>query len=93
MTVFYTIAAGFLLLNVLAGRVRVYLGPTSADRMLLAQIFGTTGVAILLLLSQALPAAALVDVPLALGLLAAVSIVAFVMRVPQGEGREEVDGE
>jgi multicomponent Na+:H+ antiporter subunit F len=82
---FFTIVAGFLLVNIAAGLVRVYLGPTPADRMLSAQLFGTTGVAILLLLSQALSTPALVDAALVLGLLAAVAVVAFVMRVPQSE--------
>ncbi|MGI8649703.1 MAG: monovalent cation/H+ antiporter complex subunit F [Rubrobacter sp.] len=82
MTVFYTAVAAFLLINILAGLVRVYLGPTPADRMLSAQLFGTTGVAMLLLLSMALSVPALVDVALVLGLLSAVATVAFVVRVP-----------
>ncbi|AHY46268.1 Multisubunit Na+/H+ antiporter MnhF subunit [Rubrobacter radiotolerans] len=94
MTLFYTFIAVFLLASILAGLVRVFLGPTPADRMLSAQLFGTTGVAILLLLALALGSPALVDVALALGLLAAVATVAFVLRVPQGrvgsgEDREE----
>jgi hypothetical protein len=44
----------FLLLNVVAGLVRIARGPTPADRIVAAQLFGTTGVAILLLLAQAL---------------------------------------
>lgn len=89
MNVFFTIVAGFLLLNIAAGLVRVYRGPTSADRMLSAQLFGTTGVAILLLLSQSLSTPALVDGALVLGLLAAVAVVAFVTRIPQSGGDEE----
>jgi multicomponent Na+:H+ antiporter subunit F len=89
MSVFFTIVAGFLLLNIAAGLVRVYRGPTSADRMLSAQLFGTTGVAILLLFSQILSTPALVDAALVLGLLAAVAVVAFVARVPQTGGDEE----
>lgn len=89
MNVFFTIVAGFLLLNIAAGLVRVYRGPTSADRMLSAQLFGTTGVAILLLLSQSLSTPALVDGALVLGLLAAVAVVAFVTRIPQSGGDDE----
>lgn len=37
-----------------AGLVRIARGPTPADRMLAAQLFGTTGVAVLLLLAQGL---------------------------------------
>ncbi|MBZ5715676.1 monovalent cation/H+ antiporter complex subunit F [Nannocystis pusilla] len=69
-----------LLLTLVAGLVRVLRGPTPADRMLAAQLFGTTGVAILLLLEEALEAAALIDVALVVALLAAVALVAFVRR-------------
>ena len=70
--------AAFLLLNLGAGMWRVLRGPTSADRMLAAQLFGTTAVAILLLLAEASGAAALRDVALVFALLAAVTAVAFV---------------
>lgn len=73
-------AALFLLLNVIAGLVRIARGPTTADRMLAAQLFGTTGVATLLLLDAALDARALRDVALVFALLAAVLSVAFVKR-------------
>jgi multicomponent Na+:H+ antiporter subunit F len=69
--------AFFLLLNILAGLWRVLQGPTPADSMLAAQLFGTTGVAILLLLAPTL-GAALRDVALVFALLAAVATVAFV---------------
>ncbi len=76
----YLGVSAFLLLNVLAGLIRVLRGPTPADRMLSAQLFGTTGVATLLLLAQALSAPALRDVALVLALLSAVAMVAFVRR-------------
>ena len=41
--------AFFLLLNIAAGLLRIVRGPTRVDRMLAAQLFGTTGVAVLLL--------------------------------------------
>jgi multicomponent Na+:H+ antiporter subunit F len=72
--------AVFLLLNVMAGMIRVARGPTAADRMLAAQLFGTTGVAILLVLADALDARALRDVALVFALLAAVLTVTFVKR-------------
>ncbi len=74
------ILALFLLLNLSAGMWRVLHGPTAADRMLAAQLFGTTAVAMLLLLAQACGSAALRDVALVLALLAAVTAVAFVRR-------------
>ncbi len=49
----YLALALFLLLNLAAGMWRVMYGPSAADRMLAAQLFGTTAVAILLLLAQA----------------------------------------
>jgi multicomponent Na+:H+ antiporter subunit F len=70
----------FLLLTVSAGLVRVARGPTPADRMLAAQLFGTTGAALLLLLAAVLDARALRDVALVFALLAAVLAVAFVKR-------------
>jgi multicomponent Na+:H+ antiporter subunit F len=80
MSAFLTGVALFLLLNVAAGLIRVVRGPTQADRMLAAQLFGTTGVAIVLLLSQATGEPALRDVALIFALLAVVISVAFVKR-------------
>jgi multicomponent Na+:H+ antiporter subunit F len=48
--------------------------------MLAAMLFGTTGVAILLALAEALAAPALRDVALVFSVLAAVNVVAFVRR-------------
>lgn len=69
-----------LLASMIAGLVRVMRGPTPSDRMLAAQLMGTTGVAILLLLSEATSRPALVDVALVFALLAAVTGIAFVQR-------------
>jgi multicomponent Na+:H+ antiporter subunit F len=80
----------FLLANLGAGLIRVGLGPTPADRMVASQLFGTTGVAILLVLSRAMDAPVLADVALVFALLAVVVAVAFVkrgwVRVAEGEG-------
>jgi multicomponent Na+:H+ antiporter subunit F len=72
--------AAFLLLNIFAGTIRLVLGPTATDRILVVQLFGTTGVAILVLLSAALGEPALINVALIFSLLAVVAIVAFVRR-------------
>lgn len=80
MTPLYLALALFLLLTLAAGLWRVLHGPTPADRMLAAQLFGTTAVAILLLLAQVLGNIALRDVALVFALLAAVTAVAFVRR-------------
>jgi multicomponent Na+:H+ antiporter subunit F len=81
MTEFYLGLALFLLLMIAAGLLRILRGPTPADRMLAAQLFGTTGVAILLLLAEGFQSPALRDAALVFALLAAVASIAFVRRV------------
>ena len=81
MDTLYLALAVFLMLNVAASLLRILRGPTAADRMLAAQLFGTTGVAILLLLAEAQAVPALRDVALVFALLAALATVAFVKRV------------
>jgi multicomponent Na+:H+ antiporter subunit F len=83
--------ACFLLLNLAAGMWRVMRGPTAADRMLAAQLFGTTAVAVLLLLAQAMAEPALRDIALVFALLAAVAAVAFVQRVWSREEHDDAD--
>jgi multicomponent Na+:H+ antiporter subunit F len=73
--------ACFLLANMLAGLVRVWRGPTRADRMLSAQLLGTTGVATILVLAHALSLPPLYDVAIVLAMLAALATVVFVRRV------------
>jgi multicomponent Na+:H+ antiporter subunit F len=80
MTTVNLAVALLLLTTLVAGLWRVLRGPTPADRMLAAQLFGTTAVASLLLLAQASDIAALRDVALVFALLAAVTVVAFVRR-------------
>lgn len=80
MSQFHLGAAIWLLVTLAAGMLRVVRGPTAADRMLAAQLFGTTGVATLLLLAQAWQQAALMDVALVLALLATVIGMTFVRR-------------
>ena len=90
MQTLYLVLALFLLLNLFAGMWRVLRGPTAADRMLAAQLFGTSTVAVLLLLAQASGNAALRDVALVFALLAAVTAVAFVRRAwPENELEHE----
>jgi multicomponent Na+:H+ antiporter subunit F len=77
-----------LLVSLILGLVRVVLGPSDTDRMLASQLIGTTGVAMLLLLSRAARTPALLDVALVFALLAAVTAIAFVARqqgAPRGE--------
>jgi multicomponent Na+:H+ antiporter subunit F len=69
-----------LILTLVGGLVRVVLGPSEPDRMLAAQLMGTTGVGVLLLLSEVVDRPSLIDVALVFSLLAAVTTVAFVRR-------------
>lgn len=95
MSALYLAFAVFLLLNFVASLLRIVWGPTPADRMVAAQLFGTIGVGILLLLAEALGRPALRDVALVFALLGALALVAFVNRVwPRLEGRsgEQPDG-
>ena len=80
MEVLYLGTALFLLLTLVAGLWRVLRGPTAVDRMLAAQLFGTTAVACVLLLAQAFDHPPLRDVALVFALLAAIAAVAFVRR-------------
>jgi multicomponent Na+:H+ antiporter subunit F len=80
VTEFLVLTAALLVLTVAVGLIRVGLGPSPADRMLAAQLFGTTGVAVLLLLAEATESPALLDVALVFALLAVVLSVAFVKR-------------
>ena len=79
----------FLLGNLVVALVAAARGPTPADRMLMALLIGTTGTGILVLLAQAMPLGALVDVALVLALLAAIGGIAFAKRAWQQEGEKE----
>ncbi len=74
-----------LLLLLGAGLVRVWRGPGVFDRMLAAQLFGTGGVATLVLLSIAMQSAVLLDVALVMALLAALAGLALVRLWGRGE--------
>ena len=81
MADFLLAAAGFVLAMVALGLVRILLGPGDADRIMAAQLLGTGGTAVLLLVSEAMSLPAAVDVALVLALLAAFVSVAFVKGV------------
>nr|WP_317622890.1 monovalent cation/H+ antiporter complex subunit F [Thiohalophilus sp.] len=67
-------------------------GPTGADRMLAAQLFGTTTVAMLVVMAQLQEQASLRNVALVIALLAAVTAVAFVRRAwPEKETSADAD--
>jgi multicomponent Na+:H+ antiporter subunit F len=78
MAEFLIAAAAFILATVALGLVRILRGPAIADRMMAAQLLGSGGMAVLLLLAQATDAPAAIDVALVLALLAAFATVALV---------------
>jgi multicomponent Na+:H+ antiporter subunit F len=92
MTDIYLGFALFLLLNLAGGLIRIVRGPSQADRMLAAQLFGTTGVAVLLLLSLATGTAAFRDTALVFALLAIVNAVVFVQKASKRAAAPETGG-
>lgn len=86
MSEWYLGCSVFLLATIGIGLPRLFRGPTTADRMLAVQLFGTTGVAVTLLLAKAWHNPVLLDVALVFALLAPVAVVALVRRlwIPKG---------
>ena len=82
--------AALILVSILAGLVRIFKGPTAADCMLAAQLLGTGGVAVLLILAHAMQIPSLLDVALVYALLAATATVVFVRRQWRGNENEEI---
>lgn len=91
MTTLAGALAVFLLANLVVALVRAVRGPTDADRMLAALLFGTTGVAILLLLAYSFTPArnGIIDVALVLALLAAITGIAFAERAWRRETHDD----
>ena len=78
-------AAGFVLTMVAVGLFVILRRPAEVDHMMAAQLLGTGGVAILLLLAVATETSPIVDVGLMLALFAAFAAVAFVRNVADSE--------
>lgn len=78
MSGFLVGCAAFLLLTIGLGLYRVALGPRPADRMVAAQLFGTTGIAVALLIGAAYDEPAASDIAIIFALLAALAAAAFV---------------
>ncbi len=78
MSILYLSAASFILVMIVLGLLRVLRGPGSADRLMAAQLIGSGGVAVLLLLSAAMELPAIADVALMLGVLAVFASIGFV---------------
>lgn len=82
MSEFLLVAAALVLAMVALGLVRIMRGPGDAERMMAAQLLGTGGVAVVLLLATATGIEAAVDVALTLALLAAFASIAFYKGAP-----------
>jgi multicomponent Na+:H+ antiporter subunit F len=86
------IFAAVVLLAVAASLIRIYRGPTPADRIMGAQLAGTGGIAVVLLIGFAGAERAALDVALILALLAAFASVGFVKAASaDGAGDPEED--
>ena len=86
------LVALLLLVTLVLGLIRIWRGPTVADRMLAAQLFGTTGVGLLLVLAELQRMPALRDVALVLALLAVMAVLAFVARVWRQDPNDDHEG-
>ena len=86
MNATYAWFAAVLLVILLAGMGRIVRGPTRADRMLGAQLSGTGGAALLILLKEAGGGDSLLDIALVLTLLGAMASIAFTRRAWAAEG-------
>ncbi|HTO64598.1 MAG TPA: monovalent cation/H+ antiporter complex subunit F [Bradyrhizobium sp.] len=71
-------AASFVLTTIALGLIVIIQRPADVDHMMAAQLLGTGGAAILVLLAVASKSSAIVDVALLLALFAAFAAVAFV---------------
>ncbi len=92
MTWLLEFVALLLLVTLVLGLIRIWRGPTVADRMLAAQLFGTTGVGLLLVLAELQQMPALRDVALVLALLAVMAVLAFVARVWRQDSNNDREG-
>jgi multicomponent Na+:H+ antiporter subunit F len=85
MDSFLFLIASFILAMVASGLIVILRRPAEVDRIMAAQLLGTGGVAILLLLAVATETSSVVDVALMLALFAAFAAVALVRDVSDPE--------
>lgn len=80
MDTFYLVLCILLLANMAAAMIRIIRGPTSADRLMTAQLFGTTGVGILIILAEWQTLPALRDTALVFAVLAVLLVFVLTHR-------------
>ena len=78
MSALYFAAAAFILAMIAIAMLRILRSSGAADRLMAAQIIGSGGVAVLLLLSAAMQMPAIADVALMLAILAVFATVGFI---------------
>ncbi|TWX52177.1 monovalent cation/H+ antiporter complex subunit F [Colwellia hornerae] len=83
MIVFYMIVVTLLLLCLIVGLIRVLIGPDNANRMLAAQLFGTIGTTIVIVLSVLQNNEVITNVALVFTLLASITVIAFLKLAEQ----------
>ncbi len=93
MNSWFLVCATVLVASLVIGLLRSWRGPGFADRMLAAQLAGTTGIATLIVLSEAMGERALRDVALVLALLSMFAVLGFVARVWDPDEVSEDEGE
>ena len=90
MKALYFSVALVLLATVILGLGHLFRQPGRAESLLAALLFGSTGVALVLVLGKGLGLAGALDIALVFALLAAVLGVAFVLRGwPEDESKED----
>ena len=90
MNALYVSVALVLLATIILGLGHVFRQPGRAESLLAALLFGSTGVALVLVLGKGLGLAGALDIALVFALLAAVLGVAFVLRGwPEDESKED----
>jgi multicomponent Na+:H+ antiporter subunit F len=83
MNVFYTAVVVVLLLCLIVGLIRVLAGPDNANRMLAAQLFGTIGTTVVIVLSVLQNNEVITNVALVMTLLASITVIAFLKLAEQ----------
>ncbi len=73
-------SAAIILTTLVVALLRVMRGPSLADKLIVLQLFGTAGVAFLLLLGQAFDAGTFLDAALIVALLASVTAASVAAR-------------
>jgi len=75
---FFITVIVFLLLNIALGLVRLLRGPTVADRLLTTQLFGTAGMAILMVLAGYMEDLMLLNVVITFNVLSILLVICLV---------------